>query len=362
MRLSVPVPEKLSEEMAKSRERLRQKKPKVYAKLMNFLEAEARKDPFAISLIDFALGFECNFQCSHCCADAFQAGPKSKSKYQMSLEQVKRMADQADEVGAFVINLIGGEPLIWKDLDKIIEAIDPSRFHTSMTTNGWFLTPDVAKKPAAWGGDKVGVSIDSGFAEDHDAFRKKKGSFQKTIAAVKNAAEAGIRVIISTVVSHQNIYEPGFQRLIDISQELGVGLDLQCATVAGGWQANMEVLIDEEDATYLESLRAKYPLLRRDLWSVPGSEGGCPAVTRSVYVIPDGSVLPCLFIHISLGNLFEEPLRDILMRGLQVSELREFNGLCLAGEDRNFINKYLQRTFSAEHLPLSFDEGFGQRK
>ncbi len=358
--MNVKVPEKLTEEIEKSRERLRQKKPKVYTKLIRYLEAETKKDPFAISLIDFALGFKCNFQCPHCCAEAFHSGPKNK--YQMSLDQVKRMADQADEVGAFVINLIGGEPLIWEGLDKVIETIDPSRFHISMTTNGWFLKPEVAKKLADWSVDKVGVSIDSGFAEEHDAFRKKKGSFQKTIEAVKNARAAGIRVIISTVVTHQNIYSPGFQRLIDTSLELGVGLDLQCATVAGGWQANTDVLINEEDAAYIESLREKYPLLRRDLWSVPGSDGGCPAVTRSVYVIPDGRVLPCLFIHISLGNLFDEPLRDILMRGLRVKELREFNGLCLAGEDKKFIDKYLRRTFSAEHLPLSFDEGFGDRK
>ncbi len=353
----IKVPQKLEEDLQKSRARLRDKKPKVYEKLMKYLEAEKRKDPRAMSLVDFALGFGCNFRCPHCCAEAFESGPQTK--YQMTIDQVKWVADQADEVGAFVINLIGGEPLIWKGLDKVIETIDASRFHISMTTNGWFLTKDVAEKLALWGVDKVGVSIDSGFAEEHDEFRKKKGSFVKAIEAVKNAKAAGIRVIISTVVTHQNIHSAGFQRLLDIAVEMGVGLDLQCATVSGGWRGKMDVLLDEKDAAYLRSLREKYPLLRRDVWSTPGSDGGCPAVTRSVYITPDGNVLPCLFIHITLGNVFNEPLRDILDRGLQVKELRGFTDLCLAGEDRQFIGKYLEKTFSAKKLPLSFQDGFG---
>jgi MoaA/NifB/PqqE/SkfB family radical SAM enzyme len=355
------VPEKLTEEIYKSRERLKQKKPKVYTKLMNYLEAEKRQDPFAISLIDFALGFKCNFECTHCCADAFSNSRKSNDSYQMSIEQVKHMADQADEVGAFIINLIGGEPLVWNGLEKVIEAIDPSRFHISMTTNGWFLTPEIAQNLAKWGVDKIGISIDSGFAEEHDEFRKKKGSFERAIEGIRNAKAAGIRVIVSTVVTHQNIYQPGFQKLVEITEKLGVSLDLQCATVAGSWQGNTESLLNEKDAAYLDDLRQKHPLLRRDLWSAPGSKGGCPAVKRSVYIIPDGNVLPCLFIHISLGNIFNEPLREIIERGLNVDALREPNGKCLAGEDMNFINKYLTRTYSAK-LPLTYEDGFSKNK
>jgi hypothetical protein len=46
---------------------------------------------------------------------------------------------------------------------------------------------------------------------------------------------------------------------------------------------------------------------------------------------------------------------------LQARELAEHNALCLAGEEVHFINKYLQRTFSAHRLPLTFHEGFGDK-
>lgn len=349
------IPKKLIEDINKSRETLRLKKPKVYKKLINYLEAE-KENKNALYLLDFAYDFECNFRCPHCCAKIFREIPAQKH---MSIENVKVVADQADKAGIFIINLIGGEPLIWRDFDKIMTAINPDRFHISLTTNGWMLDKAKAKYLAEIGIDKIGVSIDSGFESEHDSFRQRPGSYQKTIEAVKNASAAGIRTIISTIVTHQNIRKEGFKKLLELSAGLNVGLDLQCATVSGGWRGNTEVLIDEKDAQYLENLRKEYPLLRRDVWTVPGSQGGCPASTKSLYIIPSGDVLPCLFIHISFGNILKEPLALIQERMLKVKELRKFSSLCLAGEDRKFIELYLSKTFNKKILPLDYREVFG---
>lgn len=345
------VPKKLIVDMNKSRERLRLKKPKVYSKLVKYLQAEKEGKATTMSLLDWAYGFECNFNCPHCCTHAF-TGPLAQKH--MSLDEIKHMAGQIDRMGIFIINLIGGEPLIWSNLNKIIDAVGPSRFHISLTTNGWFLTPEMAKYLFELGVDKVGISIDSGFEEEHDKFRRALGSFKRAVEGVKNATAVGIRTIISTVVTHQSIYSEGFKRLIDLSAELNVGLDLQCATVSGGWRENMGVLIDERDAKYLEGLRSKYPLLRRDVWSTPGSKGGCPAATRSFYITPSGDVLPCLFIHISFGNVLKESLDVIQDRMLKVKEFKGFSGLCFAGEDRDFIQRYISKTFDKEKLPLDY--------
>jgi MoaA/NifB/PqqE/SkfB family radical SAM enzyme len=129
--------------------------------------------------------------------------------------------------------------------------------------------------------------------------------------------------------------------------------------VSGGWRGNTEVLIDEGDAEHLKGLRKEYDLLRRDVWSTPGTKGGCPASTRSVYIIPSGDVLPCLFIHVSFGNALKEPLRVILERMSKVRELQEASPLCLAGEDRDFISRYLSKTYDKELLPLDYREVFG---
>lgn len=343
-------PEALVKEMHVNRDKLRAKKPAVHAKLMRYLDLEAAGETTALSLMDWALDFGCNFNCTHCCASVFRG---DASQQLPARERIRHVADQADALGIFVINLIGGEPLIWPDLEGIIETIGAHRFHISLTTNGWLLTPELAGRLARAGVDKVGVSIDSGIPEEHDSFRGAPGSFERAVQAVINAREAGIRAMISTVVTHQNIRGEGFEKLLELSLKLDVPLDLQCATVSGNWRGNMEALIDEEDARLLSSLRERLPLLRRDVWSVPGSQGGCPAAARSFYVIPSGDVLPCLFIHVSFGNVYTEPLADIQRRMIGVREFRQRSPMCLAGEDRGFIERYLTKTYGLAVLPIN---------
>ncbi len=356
--MSTEVPDGLQEEIHKARMQLRDKKPAVYDKLMDFLKKEAAGEKKCLYLLDWAFSYECNFSCPHCCARGFNT---SCGGLRFTPEQIRHIADQADGLGVFIINLIGGEPLVWKDLPEIVEALNPARFHLSITTNGWHLTPEMARQLKTLGIDKVGVSIDSGIPGDHDAFREKPESYDRAIAAVRNAKEAGLRVQISTVATHDNIHKEGFSVLLELAKSLDVGLDIQCATVSGGWRGALDVLIDDKDALFLEQLRAKYPLLRRDVWPTPGSPGGCPAVKRSLYIIPTGDVLPCLFIHCSLGNIYDEALSELQERGLGVKELREYSGLCLAGEDRGFIHKYLLDTFDAKRLPVPFAESFGKQ-
>ncbi len=349
------VPDALTRKIEDSRRRLRAERPRVYEKLMQYLEAEQDPARRGMSLIDFAYGFDCNFSCEHCCTDIFKA---EFGHRRMSLEQVKRVADEADALGVFVFSLIGGEPLVWTDLDDLVRTIDPSRFHVSVTTNGWLLTAECARHLASIGISKVNVSIDSGFPAEHDAFRGRNGSHARAIAAVSHSLAAGLNAQISTVVTHQNLHSEGFQRLLDLSKELDVCLDVQVATPVGKWLGKLDGLVDAADAQHLRDLRARYPLLRRDVFSTPGALGGCPAVTGSLYIIPSGDVLPCLFIHISLGNVLREPLAEIRERGLRVPELRDYSSVCLAGEQCAFFSKCMTKTFSAASLPLNYQDAF----
>jgi len=69
--------------------------------------------------------------------------------------------------------------------------------------------------------------------------------------------------------------------------------------------------------------------------------------------------LPCVFIHISIGNIFEESLADIIKRGQSIKYFKRFNRLCLSGEDREFIQNYMAK-FYGKPLPLHWIEAFGK--
>jgi len=343
-----------------AREFMKNNKPRAYKKLMTFLENQRNDVIPRVSLLDWGYDFQCNFRCVHC-GTKYLGNHNVKNMdipKKMPMDIVKKVADEADELGYFVISFIGGEPLLWKELDDLVKTVDPSRFYITVLTNGWLLSETKAKHLYEIGVNKVGISIDSGFANEHDSFRQKKDSFNRAMEGIYNSINAGLRVHISTTITHQNLKSEGINKLLEISKQLQLSIDLQCATVAGCWQNNFTVLIDEEDANYILDLRKKYPLIRRDIFPTPDGTGGCPAYTGSVFLTSSGEIIPCLFIHISLGNIYKDSFKTILERGSMIPELVMKSDKCLAGEDKIFIDKYLTKTFNVKNLPLSFESGF----
>lgn len=351
------VSSELTEQMLNNREKLRLERPQVHAKLMKYLEyGNVPENPY-IARIDWAIGYACNLKCKHCFSTAFEGKVGNRK---MTLDEIKEVANQADELGVFMINLIGGEPLILDNLKEIIEVLDPKRFRISVTTNGWNLTGERARELAEMGVDRVCISMDSFFADEHDSFRGVPGSYDRAKAAVINSLEAGIVTQVATCVTHQNLRSEGITKLLEWTNSLGVYNDLPVAAPCGEWNGKLDMLITDDDAEYIRNLRHKFPLVRRDLFPSPGLQGGCFAVKQTVYIIPTGDVLPCLLIHISLGNIFKEHLRDIRNRGLKIPAFHNHSSKCLAAEDRDFIEKYISRTFNARILPIPPQKGWAE--
>jgi MoaA/NifB/PqqE/SkfB family radical SAM enzyme len=163
---------------------------------------------------------------------------------------------------------------------------------------------------------------------------------------------------VATCVTHQNLRSEGVTKLLEWTNKIGVYMDLPAAAPCGEWLGKTDMLITEDDAQYIRDLRHKFPLVRRDLFPSPGLQGGCFAVKQTLYILPTGDVLPCLLIHISLGNVFKEDLSAIRNRGLKIKPFHDYSARCLAAEDMGFINKYVSRTFNQDILPVPPEVGW----
>ena len=71
-----------------------------------------------------------------------------------------------------------------------------------------------------------------------------------------------------------------------------------------------------------------------------------------------GDVMPCPYIHVSLGNFFEEPLKEIIARGMKIKYFGKYCGTCLIAEDRGFIDKYVVKKIYGKELPVPYTEVF----
>ena len=70
---------------------------------------------------------------------------------------------------------------------------------------------------------------------------------------------------------------------------------------------------------------------------------GCTTVNR-LYVTPIGDVLVCPYVHIKIGNIFEQSLKEIVDYGFSIKYFKNHSDLCLAGEDKSFIEKFMTKS------------------
>jgi MoaA/NifB/PqqE/SkfB family radical SAM enzyme len=187
--------------------------------------------------------------------------------------------------------------------------------------------------------DILTISLDSAVPEEHDKFRGMPGAFEKAMQAIRLTLDMGMNVTIGAVASHHNIRSKGLVDLIELAHDLNVIIFLALAAPLGEWEGNTGAMLTEADRAHLNHLTNKYPLLRTD-FDANFVHRGCGAVKEILYITPYGDVLPCPFLHISLGNAFDESLKAIRAKALNNPYFKHYHGLCLAAEDIEFIEKH----------------------
>ncbi len=332
------------------REKLRREKPLVYDKIIKLADMEKRGEP--TSRIDIGYNYLCNLKCKHCMANTFQKKDRS-----LTPADLRSIAEQADALGWCQFNISGGEPLVLKNFDEVLKALMPEKFHIGISTNGYFLTAVKAKHLKAIGLDKVMLSLDSYDEALHNANRARDGAYQKVINAIWNAQNAGLDTVIQTVITHQNARTENTVKLAKFAQENGFSLDLVIAKAIGQWEGRHDVLIDAGDAKFLRELNKEYPVARRDVFPSYGMRGGCGVLKKCFHISQYGDVFPCVFMHITIGNIFKDSLKTIVDRGMTIKYFKNPSPICLTGEDRNFINKYMSK-FYGKSLPVDYREIF----
>lgn len=333
------------------REQLKLKKPYVYDKILKYEEKVRNGE--SIAILQFQYDYSCNFRCEHCSILKFQG---KKEKRCFTIADVHELSRQADAMGLAHIVITGGEPLLFPDLDQVIEALDPSKFYITSDTNGWLLDEKRAKHLKSVGLDKIQLSLDSLNAEEHDAFRHAPGSHERAVRAIDAAKNADLNIIIATVVTKQRIRSPEFVEFLEFAKGRDVPVFVTFAKPVGSWEGNHDILVTEEDHAVERELEKKYNVFTH-MTPAYGMDLGCIAVKRMVSITKYGDVMPCPYIHTSLGNFFEEPLKDIIARGMKIKPFATYTDSCLIAIDRDFIGKF-EPQIAGKELPVPWNQVF----
>lgn len=304
-------------------------------------------------IIDLALTYNCNLKCEHCSSE-----PLKRNAPQLSLENYREIVRQSRDLDLLSWNITGGEPLLVRWLEDLISILEPSRHYISIQTNALLLTPEKAQSLARLGVNCITTSIDSPDPDEHDRFRGVKNAFRKTFQGIENAKKAGLSVLIGATVTHQNLRTEGLERIIKKANNAGAIMLFNLAIPCGRWHGNYDICLRGDDREYLARLMEKYPRTSTD--HEPGRNAvGCPAGMEKIYITPTGEVLPCPFIHVSFGNIKEQPLVEIVERMRRISYFNRYQNVCIAAEDPQFQQEVISRTDPEKYnLPISWERIF----
>ena len=157
--------------------------------------------------------FRCNLACAGC---GKIDHPEEILNKRLTLEECLAAVD---ECGAPVVSIPGGEPLIHKDIVKIVEGIVARKKFIYLCTNALLLKKrlnDFTPSPYL----TFSVHLD-GLRERHDASVCQEGVFDKAVEAIKLALERGFRVTANCTVFQGESAEE-IAAFMDYCMELGV--------------------------------------------------------------------------------------------------------------------------------------------
>lgn len=145
----------------------------------------------------------CNFRCTYCMPpEGVALKPHTAI---LRYEQIAAVAAAAAGLGVNKIKLTGGEPLVKKNIEYLVELIARLSGITDlgMTTNGSLLTPDKARALKSAGLMRVNISLDT---LDAAKFRTITcgGSLQDVLAGIDAALDAGLKPVKINMVVFNN--------------------------------------------------------------------------------------------------------------------------------------------------------------
>src|SRR5579871_2767218 len=172
-------------------------------------------DNLRISVTD-----RCNIRCFYCMPEE---GVKFQPRDQiLSFEEIERFVRIAVTMGVRKLRITGGEPLVRKDLSKLIRKLSAIEGIEDMalTTNGVLLADQAAELYDA-GLRRINVHLDT---LDPERFKKitRRDDLDKVLNGIEVARRLGYGPIKINAVAVKNLVEPDIVPLARFGREHGI--------------------------------------------------------------------------------------------------------------------------------------------
>ncbi len=290
---------------------------------INKNETKALVDRFGrtVDYIRLSVTDRCDFRCVYCMGEDMTFLPH---KEVLSLEEIEQVASAFVDLGVKKIRLTGGEPLVRREVIKLIRAIGALDAELAITTNGSQLV-QMAPELKAAGVDRLNISIDS---LNPERFKEmtRTGRLSQVMAGIDAAVAVGFSRIKLNAVIMKGRNDDEVLDLVEYARASGVDVSFIEEMPLGhisehdraeAYCSSDEVreIIEQRYSLYPTTERTSGPsrYYRMDKtesrvgFISPHSHNFCSECNR-VRVTVEGRLLLCL------GNEHSVDLREILRR------------------------------------------------
>ncbi len=255
-------------------------------------------------ILFFAITERCNLRCEYC------FGKYYSETGELSFKQIKKIFTEFYGLGVRRIAISGGEPLLHKDIDRVIKMAVELGFEVGINSNG-ILVPFHIKALRLV--SNLSISLDGASEKIHDKYRGK-GAFKKVLVGIEAAHKAGIPLHFCCTLTDSNLKEwPNILKLAKKYNALVLISPLYPRIrgegglmVAKAWENKMKKTLKdiskakEKGANIFYSketyeLMADWPDYTNDISvsKIPG-HAKCFAGKKYISMDSKGEILPCL--------------------------------------------------------------------
>ena len=260
----------------------------------------------------------CNYRCPYCYAVGKAA--------ELPRETAEQVIRDVAKMGARKIVILGGEPLLCRDLRDYILLAESLGMASEIFTNASLIDESWAQfffEHAC----RVAVKLNSLVPEVQEKLTGVKGALDKALQAIDFLQKAGLdeqRLAASSVICSANEKE-----VVDLWKYLRrnhIKPYLEIMTPQGRLLENRDLEVHPRRLKEIFDEIAAFDRSQGIRWDPQPPLVGAKCLRHqfSCVIGASGDVMPCVGLTIKVGNVLEQPLPEILFNSNIMSRLKEF--------------------------------------
>ncbi len=307
-----------------------------YQQLKTWREYFKSKPPMVdtpLNKVDLFLSFSthCNYACVFC--------NREIEKRIVKLKDIRDIDELVTHVK--MVDITGyGDVTTHPEFPEILKTFTDRKVPIRFVTNGSLIKGDRLEAVLSSTIDNMVISVNSLNPETYSFLHNSKVKLETVLENIENlfARKPGFRIIFSFVINSHNFKE--IRNFIDFGKKYGATVNCMglTPTLVSMYPPSLEIENNKENRAYLEELReyaaaqgVNASILKLDNQSTTQKRiepkrlaeiiKGCDWVYTKTFIETDGTVKPCCWSQVTLGDIKTQSF-DEIWHGEKYEELR----------------------------------------